>query len=128
MAKRNVFRCVALAGVLFLSLAFAGRCGDTTPPRDATTVLNGIRLKRMTQELTLTEEQQKKIKALLDEEGKKVGVINADETLPLDIKYEKVTAIKKDFQKQMAATMTPEQQTKYEALLAKSVPKKRAVK
>ena len=56
---------------------------ETAPKRDAQAVLNQMRLKKYTKDLELTEEQQKKVGAILETESKEVSKLNDEPNLSI---------------------------------------------
>jgi Spy/CpxP family protein refolding chaperone len=73
------------------------------------------RLKRMTEQLTLTQEQQDKIKAIF--EGGREEMAKLRE-LPEDQRREKFGEFMKAQNEKVLAVLTPEQQEKYKAAIA----------
>src|SRR4051794_34532892 len=95
-SRARTFRCflACLSVTVILGLC-QSRAADA-PPKDAIALLSQIRLKQLTKELTLTEEQQKKIQSLFNDEGARIRVIQSDEAADSNQKREKQTAIKKE--------------------------------
>jgi len=85
----------------------------------------GLRLKQMTKELDLTTEQQGKVKALLDEEGKEAEKINDDPNLSLLPKTAKVRELRKETYAKIKSLLEPAQMEKFEAMLRKSERRKK---
>lgn len=73
------------------------------------------RLKKMTEQLTLTQEQQDKVKAIF--EGGREEMAKLRET-PEDQRREKFGAFMKAQNEKVLAVLTPEQQEKYKAVIA----------
>ncbi len=103
----------------------SSRGADDPRRKDSLALLSQMRVKRLTKELSLTEEQQKKMLALYDDEAKQLAVIQADPSLNINQSYEKQMAIKKVTDAKVPPLLTAEQKTKYEAYVAKITPKKK---
>jgi periplasmic protein CpxP/Spy len=74
------------------------------------------RLKRMTEMLSLTQEQQDKVKAIMEEGRTKFAALRE---APEAERREKGQALMKEQTEQIGAVLTPEQKTKWEAEMAK---------
>ena len=73
------------------------------------------RLKRMTEMLTLTEEQQGKIKAIFEGGRVEMGKLR---DVPEDQRREKIGEFMRAQNEKILAVLTPEQQEKYKAAMA----------
>jgi hypothetical protein len=71
------------------------------------------RMERLTTELSLTDAQKPKVKAVLEETQKKAQGLR---DLPQDERREKMTAIREDESKALKPILTPEQMEKYKNL------------
>jgi Spy/CpxP family protein refolding chaperone len=71
-------------------------------------------LDMMKQHLNLTDEQVPKVKAALEDRNKQMAEIRQ---LPQDERREKMVALRDEQSKKMKAILTPDQYTKYEAML-----------
>jgi Spy/CpxP family protein refolding chaperone len=71
-------------------------------------------LDMMKQHLNLTDEQVPKVKAALEDRNKQMAEIRQ---LPQDERREKMVALRDEQAKKMKAILTPDQYTKYEAML-----------
>ena len=121
---RLLIVCAAFAVAPVLHAADAAP-GKAPEQRDAQTVINQMRLKRMTQDLSLTPEQQKKIEAIFSDEAKQIAQIQQDENLNLTDKYDKQMAIKKKTNEKITPLLTDDQRKTFEELLAKAQKKKK---
>jgi hypothetical protein len=106
-----------------LLLCFVSACGGESKPeanqRNAQDLVGGMRLKQMTKGLDLTPEQQAKVKALIDEEGKAAAKIHEDSNLsPLE-KSTRVGELHNDTYAKMKPLLDPSQMEKFEAMLSK---------
>jgi hypothetical protein len=89
-------------------------------------VLQQMRAKQLTKDLSLTEEQQKKVQVLYAAEAKELSAVQADENLTLVQKADKQLAIKAATREKIKPLLTDEQKTKWETILAKqNKPKKK---
>jgi Spy/CpxP family protein refolding chaperone len=68
------------------------------------------RLERMTTELTLTDDQKPKVKAVLEETSKSMQGLR---DLPQDERRTKMQSIREEETKKLNAILTPDQQAKY---------------
>ena len=71
------------------------------------------RVDRMATELQLTDEQKTKVKAVMEEQGKKMQELR--DATP-EQRREKFQAMREEMDKKMKAILTPEQQTKWEKM------------
>jgi len=98
---------------------------DGAKQKDALTLISQMRVKQLTKELSLTEEQQKKVQALFDEEAKRLAVIQANDGLDINQKYEKKMAIKKESNENLPPLLTTEQKAKLEEMKTKPTRRKK---
>lgn len=77
------------------------------------------REERLTKALGLSADQQTKWQSLGQQEHDAVKALHEDTTLPKDQKRAKMEEIRKDFEGQRRAILTPEQQTKFDEIIAK---------
>jgi Spy/CpxP family protein refolding chaperone len=75
-------------------------------------------LDMLTKHLSLTTDQQTQVKAILDDQGKQMGALRNDTTVSGDDKRAKMMSIRKSSQDKIRATLTDDQKTKYDAMLA----------
>jgi Spy/CpxP family protein refolding chaperone len=73
----------------------------------------GERLKWLSQQLNLTEDQKKQLKPILAGEFKQMRVVGADASLTQEQKREKMMQIHEASRPQVQAILTPEQQHKF---------------
>jgi periplasmic protein CpxP/Spy len=122
----RLFSAVTLAAALvWIGTAVAAEPTGKTAPRDPQAVLNQMRLKKMTQELSLTEEQQVKVRALLEAEAAKMSAVQNNSALSYSDRVAEQNAIKKESGAKLQALLTDEQKQKVEALAAKNSKKKK---
>ena len=94
--------------------------------KDAQGVLNELRLKKWTKDLTLTEEQQKKVQGLFDDEQKEIAKVDGLAEQDINQRRTKVDELRKGTYDKMKPLLTPEQLETFEKLLAKAAkPKKK---
>lgn len=74
------------------------------------------RMERLTTELSLTDAQKPKVKAVLEETQKKMRELRDDSSLSQDQRREKFTAVREDETKALKPILTPEQMEKYKNL------------
>ena len=75
--------------------------------------------KRMAKELGLTEDQQAKMKGLMEEEKAAADAIKADTSLSEEQKKEKKKGLMEEYKGKRQALMTPEQRKKAEEMRSK---------
>lgn len=85
-----------------------GRGAQMTPQQQLDT---------MTQQLSLTADQQPKVLAILEDSQKKMADLRASGADPADMRP-KMMAIRQDQQTKIKAVLTADQKTKYDAMLA----------
>jgi Spy/CpxP family protein refolding chaperone len=76
-------------------------------------------LEMMTTQLNLTPDQVSKIKAIHSDTDKQMMALRDDTSTAQADRREKMMAIRKDAQTKIRAVLTDEQQTKYDAMMAK---------
>jgi periplasmic protein CpxP/Spy len=74
------------------------------------------RLQMMTKQLTLTSDEQAKIKPILEDEQKKTSDLRSDSTLSREDRFQKMQQIRQDSSKQIRALLTTDQQKKYDQM------------
>jgi hypothetical protein len=124
MNSQLLLRALALV-LVALSLALPPFTRAADAPRDAQTVMNGMRLKKWTKDLQLTDEQQKKVQAFLDEEGKEVAKLDQDSSLDINSRRAKVDDLRKATYAKIKPVLTAPQLETFEKSLAKMQPKKK---
>ncbi len=73
------------------------------------------RLDRMSTELNLTDAQKPKVKAVLEDQNKKMQELRGDSVTP-EQRREKFQAMREEMNTKMKEILTPEQYTKYESM------------
>jgi periplasmic protein CpxP/Spy len=73
-------------------------------------------LRRLGEQLSLTDGQKAKIKPILAQEGQQIRAIQQDSSIPQDQRIDRIKMIHQSFQPQILGILTPEQQEKYEQL------------
>jgi Spy/CpxP family protein refolding chaperone len=74
------------------------------------------RLKMLTEKLSLTDDQQAKVKPLLEDEAKQMKAVHDDTSLAMPDKRTKMKGIHDSFTEKMNAILTPDQQTKWKQM------------
>jgi hypothetical protein len=113
--------CLTLLGLLLCGLA-PSRAAEK--PKDATTVLTEIRLRQLNKNLELTEEQQKKVRALFALEAEKIAKIDGS-GVSLGERTDKINALKKETQESIRPLLTAEQLAKYDAQIKQAEKRKK---
>jgi len=73
-------------------------------------------LKFLTEKLSLTPDQQAKVKVIIEDEKKAGAAVRGDAALDKDAKRAKMMEIRKSHREQIRAVLTPEQQKKLDEL------------
>jgi Spy/CpxP family protein refolding chaperone len=114
-SSKTAIATLALTAVLSLSPSLwaqntnapgGGRVGG---PRNVEGQMN-----RLTEQLTLTEDQKPKVKAILEEQNKKIGELRGDSASAPEDRRAKMQAIREETTKKMKEVLTAEQFKKYE--------------
>jgi Spy/CpxP family protein refolding chaperone len=74
-------------------------------------------LAMMTTQLNLTDAQQAQVKQILADSSAKMMALRSDDSTPMDQKRPKMMAIMQDRTAAVRAVLTPDQQTKYDAMV-----------
>ena len=73
-------------------------------------------MERMTTQLNLTDEQKPKVKAVLEDQQKKMQELRSDSSLDQDARRQKMQTIRKDTEAKMKGILTDDQYTKYQEM------------
>jgi hypothetical protein len=103
----------------FLGLLPTLRAADNNG-KDAAAVMNSMRLKRLTKDLDLTEDQQKKVMALLNEESKVTAQYRENGNLSVPERSAKIKEAQQVTYGKVKPLLTPPQLEKFEKLQAAS--------
>ena len=77
------------------------------------------RLQRMTQSLNLTEDQQAKIKPILENESTQMQSLRSDTSLSQDDRMAKMRQIRENTNSQINPILTPDQQKQYTEMMSR---------
>jgi Spy/CpxP family protein refolding chaperone len=80
--------------------------------------MEGRQLEMLTKRLSLTTDQQAQVKAILDDSQKQMETLRNDTTTSREEKRPKMMQIRKGSEDKIRGTLTDDQKTKYDALLA----------
>jgi Spy/CpxP family protein refolding chaperone len=80
------------------------------------------RLQRLTQALSLTDDQQQKIRPILESETQQLDALHQSTTLTGPERRDKMLAIRDTTTSQIKPILNPDQQTKYEQMMARYTP------
>ena len=119
MKLRFLVLCVLLAfgGTLFLNTEL--KAADNPPGKlDAQGLMVQIRLKGWTKQLGLTEEQQQKIKPMLEDEAVRFAKIRDDDKIPVDERKKQTNALQQETYEKVRPLLTPEQLEKFNKNIA----------
>lgn len=116
----------ALLGIAIVSCGSAlyaqmppGPNGGHRPGKPMTT---DERLQRLTQALNLTDDQQQKIRPILDNETQQLNALHQNTTLTGPEKRDKMLTLRDSTTEQIKPILTPDQQTKYAQMMARHAP------
>jgi len=76
-------------------------------------------LQKLTKELNLSADQQAKVKSILDDQQQQFSTIRQDSSLSKQDKHAKMEQVHDSSASQVRAVLNPDQQTKFDAMLAK---------
>jgi Spy/CpxP family protein refolding chaperone len=96
-----------------------GPNGGHRPGKQMTT---DERLQRLTQALSLTDEQQQKIRPILESETQQLDALHQNTALTGPDRRDKILAIRDTTTSQIKPILNPDQQTKYEQMMARYTP------
>ena len=102
----------------------AAESANGKTPKNASSVLNEVRLRQLTKNLELTEEQQKKVRALFALEAEKIAKID-ESGVSLGERTDKVNALKKETQESIRPLLTAEQLAKYDLQIKQAEKRKK---
>ncbi|HVZ17050.1 MAG TPA: hypothetical protein VG897_08030 [Terriglobales bacterium] len=91
-------------------------CAGVSLAQDASQASAGDRLKRMADELNLTDAQKEKIKPILEDEVQKLQALRADTSQSRREKFSKAKEINKNAVGQIRPLLNPDQQKKYDEM------------
>jgi periplasmic protein CpxP/Spy len=118
MSKLSLIAALALGGLVACSTVVTAQnapdSGGKKGGRKQFTVEQ--QLDRMTTQLTLTDEQKPKVKAVLEETSKKMREIMSDTSLDRQARREKMQPIREEQTKKLKAILTDEQFKKYQEM------------
>jgi periplasmic protein CpxP/Spy len=77
------------------------------------------RLQHLTKKLNLTDDQQTKIKPILEQQQQQMQALRGDQSLSKEQRHAKFQEMHKDFTGQIRAQLNPDQQTRYDQMLQK---------
>jgi Spy/CpxP family protein refolding chaperone len=123
MKKLSLIAALALGGLLACSTIAMAQDTNATPKKGGKRGMPTVeqRLDRMTTELSLTDEQKPKVKAVLEETGKDMQALR---DLPQDERRPKMQSIREDETKKLKAILTPDQMDKLSKMQEKRGKKK----
>jgi periplasmic protein CpxP/Spy len=76
------------------------------------------RLQMLTQQLSLTSEQQTQIKPILENESQQMQSLRSDTSMSQEDRMSKMQEIRKNTTSQITPILTPDQQTKYKDMMS----------
>jgi hypothetical protein len=121
--KKNFLYVAAMACLLFGSIAVFGQ--EPPPPQQGggqwghgQMPTAEQRLQRMTQALNLTEDQQQKIKPILENETTQMQTLRSDSSLSQDDRMAKMKQIRETTASQINPILTADQQKQYAEMMS----------
>jgi len=119
--QKPTFIALAALSLSIFSLALAAPlvpafAQTAPPPPPAHGPRGGGRLKKLTDELGLTDSQKAQIKPILMGARQQARAIQADTTLTPDAKMAKMKALRKSTRQQTMAILTPDQRAKLKSI------------
>jgi len=86
------------------------------------------RLKMLTEKLNLTEDQQAKLKPILEDQSKQIKAIHDDAALAPADKQAKMKELHESFGEKINVVLTPDQQTKWKQMRQEMMEKHKEMK
>ena len=127
MRKLSLIAALALGGLMACSTLVTAQDAPKDAPKGGKKGFTvEQQMERMTEQLTLTDEQKPKVKAVLEETSKKMEPIRADSSLDRDARMEKMKPIMEEQNKKMKDILTPDQFTKYQEMQQRRGKKKKS--
>jgi Spy/CpxP family protein refolding chaperone len=118
MKKLSLIAALALGGLLACcTLATAQDANKDATPKKKRGFSVEQQMERMTTELSLTDEQKPKVKAVLEDASKKRQEIFSDSSLDRQQQREKMQPIMEEQNKKMKEILTSDQYDKYEKMM-----------
>ena len=121
-STKTLFLAALTAGSL-LAFGMVANAGNTTnnppstPPAGAPPPGGpGMRGQAIAEQLNLTDDQKPKVKAILEDQRKKMGVLREDTSLTPEDRKAKMKAIRENTVTQMKAVLTADQFQKWQAM------------
>jgi Spy/CpxP family protein refolding chaperone len=118
MKKLSLVAALALGGLIACSTLATAQDSTNNVPKKGKRGFQTVeqQMQRYTDQLTLTDEQKPKVKAVLEESSKKRSEIMADTSLDRATIREKMQPIMDEQNKKMKAILTDDQFTKYKEM------------
>jgi protein CpxP len=123
---KKVLMCLLLAAAVVtcgstLYAQMPEGAGPGGPPRRGP-MTTEQRLQHLTKALNLTEEQQTKIKPILENESQQLQALHQDTSVAQQDRWPKMKAIRDNTTSQITPILTPDQQKKYEEMTTRHAP------
>ena len=125
MQFQNIISALACAALLSFTASCSKEAQAEPPQQTADDLLNGMRMKSLTKDLGLTDEQKGQVQALFDQEGKEIAKLNSDLNLSTTQRLNKIAELKKETYVKIRPMLTAEQAEKLDQLMSKSERRKR---
>jgi Spy/CpxP family protein refolding chaperone len=124
MNKLSLIAAMALGGLVACSTLATAQDATNSAPTSGAPKKGGKRgfpsieqqMERLSERLTLTDEQKPKVKAVLEDAAKKRQALFTDSSVEPQQRREKMQALMEEQTKAMKGILTEEQFTKYEAM------------
>ena len=125
MQFQNIICALACAALLSFTASCSKEAQADPPQQTADSLLNEMRMKSLTKDLGLTDEQKGQVQALFDQEAKEIAKLNADPNVSTPQRLTKTAELKKETYAKIRPMLTAEQAEKYDQLMSKSERRKR---
>jgi Spy/CpxP family protein refolding chaperone len=125
MQFQNVIGAIACALLVGLTTSCSKEAQAEPSQRKADELVSGMRVKSLTKDLGLTDEQKGQVQSLFDEEGKEIAKLNADPNLSTTERLDKIAALKKETYVKIKPVLTADQAQKFDELMSKSERRRR---
>ena len=129
--KRNAILCL-ISMVCLGWFAIEAKAADAKPgaevvkPRDLDTLNANQRLRMLSVNLGLSDDQKEKMRPIILEEVKAVRILKENDAIPLKERFAKEAQLREVCKAKVKPILTPEQFSKWESMMKRRAPKPNA--
>lgn len=116
MSKLSLIAAMALGGLVACSMLATAQEATNAPARKGGKRGFSVeqQMERLNTQLNLTDEQKPKVKAVLEDQQKKMQEMRGDTNLTREERQEKMKTMRTDMEKKMKQVLTPDQFEKWQ--------------